>query len=79
MKYERLFAKFEDDTDLHPMISEVQDAENGFTDLMESLNMDASAVLQIDGALGELARAYEERGFLFGYKLAKELFAIPAQ
>ncbi|MBQ7542109.1 MAG: hypothetical protein IJT44_07450 [Clostridia bacterium] len=73
MNYKKVFPAFEEDVDLHPMIPEVREAEKRLDDLVKALNADTRAASQIDDAIGLLARAYEERGFLYGFNVAKAL------
>lgn len=69
MNYKELYNLYEENAELHPEITETRAADGRMSVFLHTL--DSETAFQLDMLIGQLVRAYEMQGFLFGVNYAR--------
>ncbi len=64
--YKEVYTENEENRELHVIIPATKNAESNLTEWMDKSTIDSDDKEAIDQIIGQIARAYEMQGFLFG-------------
>ena len=67
--YKELYNLYEENAELHPEIPEARAADERMSVFLRTL--DSETAFQLDLLIGQIVRAYEMQGFLFGENCAR--------
>lgn len=74
MEILKLYDDFEDCEKLHVTLGCVLDADKAISGIVS--NMEGVGMLDVDKAIGDAIRAYEQQGFVYGFNMARYMLHL---